>query len=61
MDKETKTNKQKKEWKNVAVYNTYAEAKVKSDSLEAETKIRRCGPLGTKFRVKVVKRYLEVK
>lgn len=61
MDKETKTNKQKKEWKSVAVYDTYAEAKVKSESLEAETKIKRCGSQGTRFRVKAVKRYLEAK
>tara|TARA_B100000131_G_scaffold223515_1_gene215078 strand:+ start:802 stop:987 length:186 start_codon:yes stop_codon:yes gene_type:complete len=61
MDEQVKTNTQKKEWKSVAVYDTYAEAKVKSESLEAETKIKRCGPQGTKFRVKAVKRYLEAK
>ena len=61
MDEQTKTNTQKKEWKSVAVYETYAEAKVKSESLESETKIKRCGPQGTKFKVKMVKRYLEAK
>ncbi len=61
MDEQLKTNVQKKEWKSVGIYDTYVEAKVKSESLEAETKIKRCGPQGTKYRVKAVKRYLEAK
>jgi hypothetical protein len=61
MDEQTKTNIQKKQWESIAIYNTYAEAKAKSESLEAETKIKRCGPQGTRFKVKAVFRYLEAK
>ena len=61
MDEQIKTNIQKKEWMNAGIYDTYHEAQIKSESLEAETKIRRCGPQGTKFKVKAVKRHLEAK
>ena len=37
------------------------EAKAKSDSLESESKVRRCGPAGTNFKVKRVTKYLENK
>ena len=45
-------NPQKKVWKDDGIFNTYEEAKNKSDSLETESKVRRCGPNGTKFKVK---------
>ena len=60
-EKEQKHNLQKKVWEDMGIYNTYEEAKSKSDSLERESKIRRCGPMGRKFKVKAVSSYLEQK
>ena len=56
---ELKHNPQKKVWEDTGTYKTYAEAKEKSDSIERESKVRRCGNGGCMFKVKVVKKYLE--
>ena len=60
-DETPKHNPQRKEWEDAGIFETYDAAKVKSDSLQRESKIRRCGPAGSKFKVKVVKRILEEK
>ena len=61
MEEQEKSNPpQKKIWEDAGFFNTFEEAKTKSESMESETKIRRCGPAGTKFKVKRVKKYLEV-
>mgnify|MGYP001238208333 CR=1 FL=1 len=60
-NEQPKHNPQKKVWEDAGIFNTYVEAKTKSESLERETKIRRCGDKGTKFKVKVVSKYLEEK
>ena len=56
-----KHNPQQKVWEDAGIFNTYEEAKAKSDSLNSESKVRRCGSEGLKFKVKVVKKYLEAK
>jgi len=61
MEEQPKHNPQAKIWEDAGFFETYQEAKTKSDSMESETKIRMCGPAGTKFKVKRVKKYLEVK
>jgi hypothetical protein len=48
-------------WEDAGVFNTYEEAKAKSESLSSESKVRRCGSDGSRFKVKTVKKYLEVK
>ena len=55
------TGKQKKVWEDAGVFNTYAEAKAKMTSLQSESKIRRCGPAGSKYKVKRVVKILESK
>ena len=60
-EQEETKNTQKKVWEDCGVFATYAEAKSKSDSLESESKVKRCGPGGVKFKVKRVKKYLEKK
>jgi len=57
-------NPQKVKWKNVAYYDNYHEATTHRGSLvdELKVKVRRCGPGGTKFVVKVgtvIKKTLE--
>jgi len=56
-----KHNPQCKVWEDAGVFNTYEEAKAKSESLSSESKVRRCGSDGSRFKVKTVKKYLEVK
>tara|TARA_Y100000593_G_scaffold95018_1_gene198373 strand:+ start:25161 stop:25358 length:198 start_codon:yes stop_codon:yes gene_type:complete len=58
-DEAPKHNPQRRVWQDAGIFNTYAEAKAKSDSLGSESKIRRCGSEGLKFKVKIVKKYLE--
>lgn len=60
-DEKQEPNPQKKIWEDVGFFKTYEEAKAKSDSLESESKVRRCGPAGTNFKVKRVTKYLENK
>jgi len=48
-----KPNPQKVKWKNVAYYNSFQEADTHRNNLEGLTKVRRCGPDGVKFVVKV--------
>ena len=60
-DEKQEPNPQKKIWEDVGFFKTYEEAKAKSDSLESESKVRRCGPAGTNFKVKRVTKYLEDK
>jgi len=62
MSEETpKHNPQKKVWEDTGIFATYAEAKIVSDGLNSESKIRRCGPDGTKFKVKRLAKVLEDK
>ena len=61
MKNENTHNTQKKVWEDAGIFNTYEEAKVKSESMEKETKVRRCGAGGSRFKVKAVKKYLEKK
>mgnify|MGYP003627415662 CR=1 FL=1 len=49
----TKQPPQKVKWKNVAYYDTFAEANAHRNRIEGLTKVRRCGEKGTKFVVKV--------
>ena len=56
-----KHNPQKKVWEDAGIFNTYAEAKAKMNSLQSESKIRRCGPQGLKYKVKRVIKRLENK
>jgi hypothetical protein len=49
---ESGPNPQKVKWKNVAYYDTYAEADKHRNSLDGLTKVRRCGEYGTRFVVK---------
>ena len=60
-DTDAKHNPQKKVWEDAGVFNTYAEAKAKMNSLQSEGKIRRCGPQGRKYKVKRVVKHLECK
>ena len=60
-DVKQEPNPQKKIWEDVGFFKTYEEAKAKSDSLESESKVRRCGPAGINFKVKRVTKYLEDK
>tara|TARA_R110002074_G_C12003201_1_gene614429 strand:- start:275 stop:490 length:216 start_codon:yes stop_codon:yes gene_type:complete len=48
-------NPQKVKWKNVAYYNTFDEAHKHRQSLEEEVlvKVRRCGPDGIKYVVRI--------
>jgi len=57
-EEKEKHNPQKKVWEDMGIFNTYEDAKAKSDTLERESKIRRCGALGSKFKVKAVAKYL---
>ena len=52
---------QKKVWESIKVLDTYEDAKKLSDSLDKETRIRRCGKGGTRYKVKAVKVYLKEK
>ena len=47
-------NPQKMKWKNVAYYDTYEEATKHRSNLDENTisKIRRCGPMKTKYVLK---------
>jgi len=60
-DTDAKHNPQKKVWEDAGIFNTYAEAKAKMESLKSEGKIRRCGPQGSKYKVKRVAKHLESK
>ena len=60
-EEKAKHNPQKKVWEDMGIFNTYEDAKVKSDTLERESKIRRCGALGSKFKVKAVVKYINTK
>ena len=57
----SKHKPQKKLWEDAGIFNTYAEAKAKMNSLQSEGKIRRCGPQGLKYKVKRVVKTLESK
>jgi hypothetical protein len=46
------SNPQKVKWYNVAYYDTYQQADEHRSNLSGLTKVRRCGPFGTKFVVK---------
>tara|TARA_Y100000310_G_scaffold311704_1_gene358256 strand:+ start:1536 stop:1760 length:225 start_codon:yes stop_codon:yes gene_type:complete len=59
--KENTHNPQKKVWADAGIFDTYEEAKAKSESMESETKIRRCGHAGKRYKIKAVKKYLEKK
>ena len=61
MSEEVKHNPQMKVWEDVGIFKTYESAKAKSDSLDTESKVKRCGPNGTKYKVKRVAKYLEQK
>tara|TARA_R100000008_G_scaffold83080_1_gene68042 strand:+ start:932 stop:1120 length:189 start_codon:yes stop_codon:yes gene_type:complete len=58
-EEKPKHNPQKKVWEDAGIFATYEEAKVTSDNLKSESKIRRCGAAGTKFKVKRVVKILE--
>jgi len=58
-EQEPKHNPQRKVWEDAGFFVTYEEAKAKSNSLKRESKVRRCGADGLKFKVKVVKQFLE--
>ena len=62
-EEKPKHNPQKKVWKDVGRFDTYDEALASLDSapIEAESKIKRCGPNGTKYKVKRVAKYLDQK
>ena len=60
-EEQPKHNPQRKVWEDVGIFNTYSEAKLATIKFDAETKIRRCGPAGTKFKLKRVVRTLEEK
>jgi len=53
-----KHNPQKKVWENAGIFDTYHEARAKAELMKSETKIRRCGPAGTKFKIKRVVKML---
>ena len=59
--KQNTHNPQKKVWIDAGIFDTYEEAKTKSESMERETKIRRCGHGGERYKIKAVKKYLEKK
>jgi len=55
MDPSNKTNKS---WKKKGIVATYEEARIRADELLAEdsqtlVKIRRCGPGGTQYKIKM--------
>ena len=52
-DKKNQPNPQKVKWKNVAYYNTFLEADNHRNTLSGLVKVRRCGPEGSKFVVKI--------
>lgn len=56
-----KQTPQRKMWEDCGTFATYAEARTKSDSMESESKVKRCGPAGTRFKVKRVTKILEAK
>lgn len=58
MEEESKKSVQRKVWEDCGVFETYAEAKIKSESLESESKIKRCGTDGVRFKVKRVTKVL---
>ena len=45
-------NPQKIKWSNVAYYDNFQQADEHRSNLNGLTKVRRCGPFGTKFVVK---------
>ena len=45
-------NPQKIKWYNVAYYDNFQQADEHRKNLDGLTKVRRCGPFGTKFVVK---------
>jgi len=45
-------NPQKIKWHNVAYYDNFQQADEHRSNLDGLTKVRRCGPFGTKFVVK---------
>ena len=45
-------NPQKIKWYNVAYYDNFKQADEHRKNLDGLTKVRRCGPFGTKFVVK---------
>ena len=59
--KQNTHNPQKKVWVDAGIFDTYEEAKAKSESMERETKIRRCGYGGKRYKIKAVKKLLEKK
>ena len=48
----TGPNPQKIKWYNVAYYDNFQQADEHRNNLNGLTKVRRCGPFGTKFVVK---------
>jgi hypothetical protein len=60
-EEKTKHNPQRKVWEDSGVFDTYGEAKLATIKYGVETKIRRCGPNGTKFKIKRLVRTLEEK
>ncbi len=60
-EEQPKHNPQRKVWETVSIFDTYNEAKLATIKFDAETKIRRCGPEGTKFKLKRLVRTLEEK
>jgi len=50
-----KPKPQKVKWKNIAYYHTYEEADTHRNGLDesVKVKVRRCGPEGTRFVVKI--------
>tara|TARA_B100000989_G_scaffold291988_1_gene267242 strand:+ start:419 stop:610 length:192 start_codon:yes stop_codon:yes gene_type:complete len=56
-----KHNPQRKVWEDAGMFDTYNEAKLATIKYSTETKIRRCGPNGTKFKIKRLVRTLEEK
>ena len=53
-----KHNPQRKVWETVGIFDTYGEAKLATIKFDVETKIRRCGPNGTKLKLKRLTRTL---
>jgi len=60
-EEQPKHNPQKKVWEDAGIFNTYEEAKLGTIRYAEETKIRRCGPDGTKYKIKRVVKTLETK
>jgi len=60
-EEKPKHNPQRKVWEDAGVFNTYEEAKLGTIKINSETKIRRCGPNGTKYKIKRLVKTLETK